>query len=188
MLCSTRNISIGYLGENTSKWCWKTTSDCQPNITKRLYFFSLIWIPMPLAYLDFGKIEPAERLLVHTKHNSIQHTLNGKNLQIRIQNIRSRTTSWSRGTLSRNAHFAIPTSFAGSRDRNPPPMLPGSIPDSMQYVAWVCWFSTRLWEDIFFPPGTLLCLSSQKPTWFVQVIILRDFQPCSWKKHVYSAR
>lgn len=48
---------------------------------------------MPLAYLDFGKIEPAEGLLVHTKHNSIQHTLNGKHLQIRRQNITSRATS-----------------------------------------------------------------------------------------------
>ena len=142
---STTNISMGHLGENTSKWCWKTTSGCHPNITKRLYFFSLIWIPIPVAYLDFGKIEPAERLLVHTKHNSIQHTLNGKHLQIRIQNIRSRTTSWRRGTLSRNAHFAISTSFAGSRDRNPPPMLPGSIPDSMQCVAWVCLGSERIY-------------------------------------------
>ena len=95
--CSTTNISMGHLGENTSKWCWKTTSGCHPNITKRLYFFCLIWIPMPVAYLDFGKIEPAECLLVHTKHNSIQHTLNGKHLQIRIQNIRSRTTSISAG-------------------------------------------------------------------------------------------
>ena len=52
---------------------------------------------MPVAYLDFGKIEPAECLLVHTKHNSIQHTLNGKHLQIRIENMRSRTTSRSAG-------------------------------------------------------------------------------------------
>ena len=67
------------------------------------------------------------------------------------------------GMLSRNAHFAIPTSFAGSRERNPPPTLPDSILESIN--TWVEFVGSLLCSGrIFIPAGTPVFLSRQKPT------------------------